>query len=82
MKNKNMLEKEEISSEEVNSKNSVPYRYFVADFDGNQKVHAYTLIVCSPFRDYQKGQRITDHEEIEKILNSHEEAMTTKVLNQ
>jgi hypothetical protein len=32
---------------------------------------SYCLIVIRPFGDYRRGDRITDQEEMDEILNSH-----------
>ena len=40
----------------------------------------YKLISKSMFREYKKGDKITDPKEIENILNCHEKSMVIKVL--
>lgn len=38
------------------------------------------LIVKGQFRDYKKGDRVTEIKEIDKILSSHESNMVIKVV--
>ncbi len=39
----------------------------------------FCLVAHSPFREYQRGSRIHDMEEINAILDCHERNMTNKV---
>jgi len=41
----------------------------------------FTLVVKSPFRNYQPGQHIVDPVEIEKIMACSEKSMTLKSAN-
>lgn len=50
----------------------------IVEFKKSEKPEFF-LVVLSPFRDYKRGDMITNVEEVKKIESCHEFSMTTKI---